>query len=324
MNKNDKLNCFLEKAKIIHPSLDFSSVNEYVNSVSKIEVICHCKDYLGNEHGKFIITPNNLLSGKGCPKCAGKGFTSEERKLFCSKKHNEIYDYSKANFKNVKDKTVVICKKHGEFMISYDSHFNKGNKCPLCSHLSKDTESFKKCANTIHGGFYQYDKVNYINSHEKVIITCPTHGDFSQTPNAHLSGQGCPKCANNNYLLEKSVENLLKTMNVSFVRNQKFEWLKRNKNGQMTLDFFLPKINLAIECQGKQHFGIGGWTKAYDFEKQRERDVWKQKQCLLNGIKLVYYANKKDAPKDYISKIFVSQTELMEFIRYLYKNNETL
>ena len=28
----------------------------------------------------------------------------------------------------------------------------------------------------------------------KVIIGCPIHGDFEQTPTCHLQGQGCPEC----------------------------------------------------------------------------------------------------------------------------------
>ena len=47
-----------------------------------------------------------------------------------------------------------------------------------------------------YGDKYNYDKVEYLHSKSKVIITCPEHGDFMQTPNAHLkkSGTGCTKC----------------------------------------------------------------------------------------------------------------------------------
>lgn len=46
-----------------------------------------------------------------------------------------------------------------------------------------------------HGEKYSYDKVEYITSKTKVIITCWKHGEFQQTPNHHMNGQGCPKCA---------------------------------------------------------------------------------------------------------------------------------
>jgi len=61
--------------------------------------------------------------------------------------------------------------------------------------MVKDTETFKKEANKIHNNKFSYDKTNYINTKTKVIITCPTHGDFEQTPYQHLKGRGCKKCA---------------------------------------------------------------------------------------------------------------------------------
>lgn len=49
-------------------------------------------------------------------------------------------------------------------------------------------------AEEIHDCKYSYEKVVYAKAREKVCITCPDHGDFWQTPNKHLSGQGCPEC----------------------------------------------------------------------------------------------------------------------------------
>jgi hypothetical protein len=60
----------------------------------------------------------------------------------------------------------------------------------------KSVDSFIKEANTLHCGRYNYNNVDYKNTHTKVIITCPVHGDFLQKPNVHLSqGCGCPVCA---------------------------------------------------------------------------------------------------------------------------------
>ena len=57
------------------------------------------------------------------------------------------------------------------------------------------TEEFIKKANKKHNGKYDYSKVEYIDSHTKVCIICPEHGEFWQGPANHLSGQNCPKCA---------------------------------------------------------------------------------------------------------------------------------
>jgi len=59
----------------------------------------------------------------------------------------------------------------------------------------KTTEEFVQKATALHKNKYTYSKVVYVGSKVKVIITCPIHGDFSQQPNAHLSGANCPDCA---------------------------------------------------------------------------------------------------------------------------------
>lgn len=60
--------------------------------------------------------------------------------------------------------------------------------------LSQD--EFIKRAKEVHKGRYDYSKVQYINVRTKVIIICPVHGEFLQTPSAHLKGQGCKQCYN--------------------------------------------------------------------------------------------------------------------------------
>lgn len=56
---------------------------------------------------------------------------------------------------------------------------------------------FIKKAISIHGNRFDYFKVDYKGSENKVIITCKIHGDFSQLPASHVFGRGCPKCGIN-------------------------------------------------------------------------------------------------------------------------------
>lgn len=58
------------------------------------------------------------------------------------------------------------------------------------------TQYFTSCVREIHGNKYSYDKINYINKKNKVIITCLEHGDFEQLPSNILTTNGCLKCAN--------------------------------------------------------------------------------------------------------------------------------
>lgn len=68
------------------------------------------------------------------------------------------------------------------------------------TYRNKTTEQrrqeFIATANNIHNNKYQYNKVIYINTHTKVIINCPTHGEFLKTPVKHISEKsGCQQCA---------------------------------------------------------------------------------------------------------------------------------
>ena len=47
----------------------------------------------------------------------------------------------------------------------------------------------------VHGDEYDYSNMIYKNRLTKIEIVCKEHGQFTQTPAAHISGQGCPECA---------------------------------------------------------------------------------------------------------------------------------
>ena len=46
-------------------------------------------------------------------------------------------------------------------------------------------EEFVAKTKEVHGDRYDYSKVEYKNSHTKVCIICPEHGEFWQIPNSH-------------------------------------------------------------------------------------------------------------------------------------------
>ena len=62
MSKKLSLEEFIEKAKEIHgDKYDYSKV-EYINTKTKVCIICP-------EHGEFWQTPGSHLNGSGCPEC---------------------------------------------------------------------------------------------------------------------------------------------------------------------------------------------------------------------------------------------------------------
>ena len=112
--------------------------------------------------------------------------------------HGNKYNYSLVQYTGALDKVKIICPMHGVFEIVANHHL-RGDACPLCGkihHLTKDI--FIERARNVHSDKYSYDKVIYVNNKNHVIITCPEHGDFLQTPFGHLKGNGCPKCSGRN------------------------------------------------------------------------------------------------------------------------------
>ncbi|MBR6516657.1 MAG: hypothetical protein IKT40_07340 [Bacilli bacterium] len=241
--------------------------------------------------------------------------TTEEFIKEARLRHGDKYDYSKVNYINTHTKICIICPIHGEFYQIPKLHIS-GSKCPKCSYIErgdkcrKTFEEFIKDAKLIHGDKYDYSKVEYINAKTKVCIVCPKHGEFLQTPNDHLIGKGCPIC--NESKLEIKIKKFLLDNNIEFEYQKKFDWF-----GKQSLDFYIPNNNIAIECQGKQHFGYGGWTNKFDFDKLFELDMLKNKLCAENGINLIYFSDNIDYDQDkysfYKKNIYFS-TEDIKFL----------
>lgn len=116
--------------------------------------------------------------------------------------HGNKYDYSKFVYVGAHTKGIIICPEHGEFLQTPHSHRN-GSSCFQCAVDLRAKLKFEEKKNSIiekfrkvHGNFYDYSKVDYKGITKKVIIICPKHGEFLQTPNGHANqGYGCTNCA---------------------------------------------------------------------------------------------------------------------------------
>jgi len=125
--------------------------------------------------------------------------SQEEYIKRCVKTHGDTYDYSKTAYKKSDIKVTITCKIHGDFEQWPRDHY-RGRGCNKCAAEAKgkalrdSQETFIKKANTKHNDYYTYNNANYVDTNTPVIITCPVHGDFTQQPNPHIQGAGCPEC----------------------------------------------------------------------------------------------------------------------------------
>lgn len=160
--------------------------------------------------------------------------------------HGDKYNYSKVIYINAKTKVCIICPDHGEFYQIPDNHIN-GKNCPLCSHVKRiktktlTTKQFIEKAKVVHSDKYDYSKSIYISAKTKLTITCSKHGDFEQTPDSHLSGQGCPACANfirgknQTLTIEEFIEKANKVHNNIYSYSQ--------------IDYVTNQIKIKIKCR---------------------------------------------------------------------------
>jgi hypothetical protein len=196
--------------------------------------------------------------------------------------HSGFYSYSKVNYINSKSKVIITCPIHGDFEQRAMNHL-RGNGCAKCARESSKLggNKFIKRAIELHGDKYDYSKVEYTYCRTNVIIICKEHGEFSQTPDKHLQGRGCPKCILKN---QTKLFNKLKNefLDEGILWEFSPEWL-----GKQRFDIYFPKYNIAVEYNGKQHYEvISRFGGVEGFENCLERDTLKRKKCLDNKCNL--------------------------------------
>lgn len=149
--------------------------------------------------------------------------------------HDNFYNYSKSKYIKGSEKVCIICPEHGEFWQTPHHHLHRKQGCPKCGKIKQWDNRGRNCTNDfienakeIHNNKYDYSKVEYNKSDEKVCIICPEHGEFWQTPNKHLMKRGCPKCKNNLIKLIKSSNSQEFIEKSKTVHGDKYDYSKTN------------------------------------------------------------------------------------------------
>ena len=174
---------------------DYSKFIEYTGAYNKIPIICKI-------HGNFEQTPNEHANGQGCPTCGRTKANMSKlgtEEIFINKailKHGSSYDYSKVKYVKSSIKVEILCNIHGAFWKTPNKHLN-GQGCPKCNNANRRTQQdFINESISVHGDLYDYSKSVYLNGDKNVIIICPIHGEFTQTPYSHIKQKcKCPSCS---------------------------------------------------------------------------------------------------------------------------------
>ena len=246
-NKVHDTESFIRKSRMIHGDrYDYSLVN-YINTKTKIKIICPI-------HGVFEQRPGSHIKGQGCKKCAieksKKDAILRVKEKFNRKVrevHGDKYDYSLVDYISTNTKIKIICPIHGVFEQRMTAHLG-GQGCKECAYEKifnekrlKHTELFIEKSKEVHNGKYDYSLVEYIDNKTRVKIICPVHGVFEQNPTPHLNGSGCSKCFYERRISESQSKNsILFIEKARRVHGDRFDY--------SLVDYITSKIKVKIIC----------------------------------------------------------------------------
>ena len=160
-------------------------------------------------------------------------------------------------------------------------------------------ETFVEKSQQIHGNKYSYKLVEYQNNKIAINIICNFHKKiFSQRPYAHLKGQGCPFCRNDNNINMNNVKQniakqtfIKKSLEVTFYKSVHYDYSKSIYIDNRTkLEIICPihgsfwqKPNDHLCGHGCEKCGAGSKYSTQDF-------ITKAKKVLLHQDKNYDYS----------------------------------
>lgn len=320
---------FIQKSKLIHEDKYNYNQVVYVNTKTKVIIICAI-------HGKFLMTPNkHLIKKQGCKFC---GYTNSSQQQSKGKEqfikdscaiHGIFYDYSQVVYVNSQTNVIIICPIHGEFLMVPNNHTHHTNSqgCPKCGIIARNeslrlpwTTIHERCIN-IYGNTYDYTETSkvYVDTKTYVPIKCNTCKKvFTKTMQDHIHNkQGCThcECSRSEGICREIFEEIFgipfPTRHPQFLRTI----------GKLELDGYNEEYNIAFEYQGIQHYEYNKYFHKGDeknWEAQQERDIRKKELCsqnetILFEIPKEYTYKDRDAMFEYIVTLVINHIE-----EYLY------
>lgn len=172
---------FIEKAKKVHKDkFDYSKV-EYINSYTRITIICPV-------HGESEIEPRHHYKGSGCYRCGRDSFSKKQKKYKdidhllddLKKVHKDRFDYSEIVFPQdglgTADLIPIVCREHGLFYQPVRVH-SEGSGCNKCRFFGYTKEAYMDYCKKYNKSFSTLYLLRFYNEEEefyKIGITAQT------------------------------------------------------------------------------------------------------------------------------------------------------
>lgn len=252
-------------------------LGEYIDSLTPIAHKCLIDDF------EWCTAPVNILSGKGCPKCAGNIKKSHIEYISeLSVVNNDIIVVGE--YINARTPIEHMCKIDGFVWMAQPTSVLSGCGCPKCAgNIKKSHEEYLREVQTINSDIEVID--GYINANTPIKHRCKLDGFiWSVSPYSIINGCGCPQC--NETIGERQIRQWLTVHNIEYEFQKRF--VDCCDIHSLPFDFYLPKFNTVIEYDGKQHFEpicfFGGEDK---FKITVKHDDIKNNYCANNNIRII-------------------------------------
>lgn len=278
-------------------------IGQYIDNQTSILHKCKID---GNE---WMIKPNNILHGKGCPVC-------HHRKLgdMLRKTHDKyiqellnINSHIKVLEQYIDSKTPILhyCEIHDTLWRSSPDSVLHGGGCKECHYvkvrdkLRRSHEEYVGSLNKINPDIEVIE--SYINAKTPILHKCKIHNIIWRTQPCHiLEGHGCPLC--NASYGEKQIEQWLCNHNVEYMPQKTFNDCKDQR--VLPFDFYLPLYNICIEYDGEQHFRpVDFFGGEAGFKQRKLHDAIKTEYCKNNNIRLLripYFKNIEEELENFL------------------------
>ena len=287
--------------------------------MNKITFDAKLKEKFGDEHYTVLhygsnSSENSVLRCLDCG-CRIEVNTGElfrtRRKHICAKCHykrcdtlrNEKIIFERLTAKGHNSISFFIKERKG--IRHHMVHFKCGNcgrinekevanflrqkyNCGFCEGKkeSKDTDTFILELKERHGESLSLIS-EYVNAKTDVVIRCNNCNFIRKVkPNAILSSGYCPKCNKIASKGEQRIKTFLEKQDIEFQTQKYFsEW----EIGIHYFDFYIPKFNLVLEFNGRQHYEFVPYFHKTEenFQYRLKKDEIKKEAALTHGLNYV-------------------------------------
>ena len=268
-----------------------SDIGDYngANS-SKLKIWC---DMHGQQETTYLAATKGLV----CPQCAAMArvewnkYSKEQVIDIIESKNNDIVlnpeEYINVGIPNLR----IICGSCKDVFTTSLTSIKAGmGMCKKCASRYNGENSRLPIYEVISrieasGDNKLLNPDEYIsNSTINLKIQCGCGDTFTTSLNNFQKGKNkCDICGNSKSRGEYLIEEILKSLNISFLPEFSFSDC-RDKNA-LPFDFYLPDFNACIEFDGQGHFESVFGEESFELTKRH--DAIKNIYCEKSGIKLI-------------------------------------